>query len=518
MALKPVGGSSQTTAPTAPEAERFTPEYFAGLGRSAAQGITFGTADELEAFIRSAIGETTYKQERDKIRAELEKFRSDFPVEAYGTEIAASIPTAGGLAKSLAGLGVRGAVKQAGIGGALYGAGAAEEMEDVPLSATLGAGIGMGAQKIAPTISREAQALIKKGIPVTPGQLFGGGAKRAEEMLTSVPIMGQGIIRAQQRAMRAFPASMYNDALKPIGVKIPTDLPPRAAYNKAKAEFNKRYTKVLEGVEINVTDDLVNDIARVADDVRATLPAQQAKTFDDAIQSQIFNRAVGDKLTGKAIQDIQKNFGREAYKYGTAPGASGYDRALAEAFDAVDEKMMDVLAKYAPQKATELKQINKAYSNFKPLERAAAGAEESAFTPAQALRAARAEARRQQGARAAGEARMQRQAELAKRVIGTEVPDSATPARAMTAAAYGALAGLPVGMSAEGALAALGAGLFGRGMYTPLGQAALRRGIPAAGIALRAPATAGLLAQEAGPRLPRVDITESLPFQRRMGQ
>jgi len=31
---------------------------------------------------------------------------------------------------------------------------------------------------------------------------------------------------------------------------------------------------------------------------------------------------------------------------------------------------------------------------------------------------------------------------------------------------------------------------------------------------MRAPATAGLLSQE----LPRVDITESLPFQRRMGQ
>ena len=85
-------------APEAPSPERFTPKYFAGLGRSAAQGITFGTADEIEGFVRSLIGEETYKQERDKIRAGLEKFRSDFPVEAYGTEIAASIPTMGGAA------------------------------------------------------------------------------------------------------------------------------------------------------------------------------------------------------------------------------------------------------------------------------------------------------------------------------------------------------------------------------------------------------------------------------------
>lgn len=151
MALKPVG--QPTVEPKAPTAERFTPEYFAGLGRSAAQGISFGTADEIEAFVRSLVGEETYKQKRDKIRAGLEKFRSDFPVEAYGTEIAASIPSGAGLVRTLGKYGVKSALKKAGAGGALYGAGAAEEMSDVPISATLGGALGVGGEALAPVVS-----------------------------------------------------------------------------------------------------------------------------------------------------------------------------------------------------------------------------------------------------------------------------------------------------------------------------------------------------------------------------
>lgn len=525
MALKPVGGSASVSAPTS-DAERFTPEYFAGLGRSAAQGITFGTADELEAFIRSAIGETTYKQERDKIRAELEKFRSDFPVEAYGTEIISSIPSGAGFAAGLGRMGVKGALKKAGAGGALYGAGAAEEVEDVPVSAALGGALAVGGEALAPVASRQAKALGKK-IPLTVGQYF-PGMKRAEEALTSMPFIGGGIRAQMERGMQAFPTYMYNRALKPLGVEIPKNTPPRTAFNQARSIFNQKYKEALEGVEVDVNDELLDDLSAIVAKAKESVGEAglaQGVDFENMVIRQVLGRAKDGKLSGEAIQEIQIQLGNEATRYVKSP--LPIDSKIATAYSDLDVGMMDLIAKYSPKKKEILQKTNKAYSQFVPLRAAAAKGLDSEFTPAQAMSAVRSEERKAGAAGlsrlAAGEARMQRPIETARRVIGPTLPDSGTAGRLLTGAALygggGALVGAPGDTSIEGALMGLGAGMLGRGATTRLGQFGLKRAVvPMASRALRAPATAGLLSQMIEPQLPRVDITESIPFQRRMGQ
>jgi hypothetical protein len=113
---------------------------------------------------------------------------------------------------------------------------------------------------------------------------------------------------------------------------------------------------------------------------------------------------------------------------------------------------------------------------------------------------------------------MQELAETGADVIGTKVPDSGTAGR--LALAMGTLGG---GAFVDPVTTGLIAGGTGA-VYSPLAQAVLGgtrkfgRDIPGimqgVSAAMKSPAAAGLLAQE----LPRVDITESLPFQRRMGQ
>ena len=181
--------------------DRMTLSFASGLSRSLGQGITFGFADEAEAYIRSALGEGEYTKIRDDIRENLNKFRADEPAFAYGAEIGAALLTPGGAArlatkagmKAVADKAVMAAAKRpataAGVGGAIYGAGTAEEIEDVPVAAGVSGIIGMGGQAMAPTVSRTARALQRAGIPVTPGQLFGRGAARAEQALTSVPMI-----------------------------------------------------------------------------------------------------------------------------------------------------------------------------------------------------------------------------------------------------------------------------------------------------------------------------------------
>ena len=122
--------------------DRMTLSFASGLSRSLGQGITFGFADEAEAYIRSALGEGEYTEIRDDIRDNLNKFRADEPAFAYGAEIGAALLTPGGAArlatkagmKTIADKAVMAAAKRptaaAGVGGAVYGAGTAEEIED----------------------------------------------------------------------------------------------------------------------------------------------------------------------------------------------------------------------------------------------------------------------------------------------------------------------------------------------------------------------------------------------------
>jgi len=519
MTLVPVGQSQ--AEPAAPEAERFTPEYFAGLGRSVAQGITFGTADEIEGFVRSLIGEKTYKQERDKIRAGLEKFRSDFPVDAYGAEIAASIPTMGGAAAGLTRLGVKGAIKQSGLGGAAYGAGAAEEIEDVPVSSAIGGALGMGGEALAPVVSRQAKALGKK-IPLTVGQYF-PGMKRAEEALTSMPFIGGGIRAQQERGMKAFPVFMYNRALKPLGVEIPKNTEPRVAFTKAKGIFDKKYKEALDGVEVDISDELLDELSTIVNSAKQEVGgagAAKGADFENMVIQQVLGRAKNGKLSGKDIQEIQIKLGQEAMRFGKS--TDPIDSKIANAYSDLDIGMMDLIAKYSPAKKELLQKTNKAYSQFVPLRTAAAKGYEGKFSPAQAMSAVRAEERKSGAAGmsrlAAGEGRMQKPIEMAQRIIGPSLPDSGTAGRTMTGAMLyggaGALMGAPTGMSTEGALAGLAGGMIGRGATTRLGQATLKRlGIPAVAKTLRAPATAGLLSQQVGPVIPQAQADDGIRYE-----
>ena len=136
-------------------------DYFTGLGRSIGQGVTFGFGDEIEAGIR-ALGAGTYDEEVAKIRAELEKFRETNPVSAYGSEIAASLPTGLGLGALALRAGVRGIGKIGAAEGALYGAGVGEDAEDRAVSAAIGAPLGAAGAVVGEKVVRGIAPMIGK--------------------------------------------------------------------------------------------------------------------------------------------------------------------------------------------------------------------------------------------------------------------------------------------------------------------------------------------------------------------
>jgi hypothetical protein len=131
---------------------------FADRARSAAKGATFATNDEIEGFVRSLLSGQTYTSERDKIRKQQAAYENNNPLESLAYEMGGSmlpalvpggqVATAGRMASLAAraprtAMAVRRAAPVAGSA-ALYGAGAADSMRDIPRSMAEEAAFGLG--------------------------------------------------------------------------------------------------------------------------------------------------------------------------------------------------------------------------------------------------------------------------------------------------------------------------------------------------------------------------------------
>ena len=140
-------------------------ERLKALGVGAARGLTLDWADELYAAMAAPFSDRSYEELRDTIRANMERTTENYPVETFAGMFAGGAPT-GGLATGGLGylaLGSRAPAMIAGGAGtgAIAGAGIAEEMEDIPQEAALGATLGAATGIAAPAAVAGFRQLVK---------------------------------------------------------------------------------------------------------------------------------------------------------------------------------------------------------------------------------------------------------------------------------------------------------------------------------------------------------------------
>ena len=472
--------------------EMSTTDLAINLARAIGQGLTFGFADEAEGFARGVLGGQGYEKIRDEARAGLEQFREEMPLAAYGSEIVASIPSAVVGGAGLQALRLAGKIPQAAAMGAAYGAGAAEEVSDVPKSAIGGAVLGAGFQKIAPVVTEPARKLLDRGIPLTLGQSIGGGLKRLEEGISSIPLAGDVIRSARTRASEGFNTEVINEVLKPLGQSIPKGKIGTEAFELANEAIAKQYEKVIPkiGVDFNATADSL--VSKFANQLRP----EELKSLKRIVVNELIDRVSDGKLTGQAFKDAQSAIRQKAYNFSTAQSA--YERELGSALNDISFEITNSLSKTSPNLARELAKADEAYSKLVPVRRAVVKAEkeEGVFTPPQLSTSIAQEAKRQQQKLALGQLPLQDLARAGRATLPSVLPDSGTATRGIIAnALMSGAGGATFGMPLESAL--IGGGLSA--LYTRPAQALLRGAVPAVGRAMRQPATAGLLAQEIPP-------------------
>ena len=165
-----------------------------GRFRALGQGASLGFGDEIEAGVRSALGQGDYNATRADIAGQQAQYAEDNPGEAFalGMVGGAALPgvgVAGHVAKG-AGLGVRalaGARAGAVIGG-VNGAGTAEGgLDERAAGAVTGAGVGAVAGGLMPAVTTAVSAIVK---PVWRGltALLGTGTELATRNMISEAI------------------------------------------------------------------------------------------------------------------------------------------------------------------------------------------------------------------------------------------------------------------------------------------------------------------------------------------
>jgi|TARA_R110000822_G_scaffold276634_1_gene398652 hypothetical protein len=510
----PLPRNSKTVMPT----ERTTGDVAIDFARAGAQGFTFGFADEIEAAVTSAFNSgKSYAEVVKDVRSQINSFRERNPASAYGAEIAGAIlPTIaaqlipGGqaaiaatgtrIAQGVRAMGggqklQRGAQVAAGAGaqGAVYGAGAAEgtPLERLPSAAASGAMSAVAGplvDKVAPTITAKAADLLKKGVPLTPGQavgesgLLGRGLKRLEEgVADNVFLIGDAVRGAFDRAQRGFNRATVTEALAPINAKIPKGLEGKRLVAYGQRLLSASYDKTLGKMKVDNSSDLLDElikITKVADsDVR--------KYVDEAAFRNIISQVGSDgSISGKSLKQAQTRLRKDIRRL-IVDGSEEAARK-ADALEDMRSVLNAAIAKENPKLAPQLNNIDKAYGQFEIVRNAELRRKTSeGFNPGDLLQAAaKGDPTKRQSQFSAGEARMQRLAQDAQDVLGNTTPNSGTAGRQQAARIVTGNAGV-LGAGQVDPITA-GMGLMAPVAYSSMGVPVGRTAVANTGRAMRA--------------------------------
>jgi hypothetical protein len=363
-----------------------------------------------------------------------------------------------------------------------------------------------------PNVDPNVKMLMDEGITPTPGQILGGAFKRAEEGLSSVPILGDFIKSAQIRAVEGLNRAAINRALKPIGDTLPADLKGRDAIKYAENALGDKYENLLPQMTV-VKDALFQtEIFNLKNMVDNGAINQTSKDFFNKwLNNNVLGKFQGQgAITGDTLKGIQSDL---RTTINDLSASTNYDeRLIGTALKEAQDQLRQLVTRTNPKFSKELKAIDTGYANFKRVEKAAGlvGAEGGVFSPAQLQSAIRASDKsKDKGKFATGDAFMQDLSEAGKTVLGNKVPDSGTPYRGMLPLFLGGSAGVA-------GYPAITAGLLtGPMLYSAPGQkltATLLTKRPAGANALadqfrgnERAKLAALMAAQAGNRIPRED-------------
>jgi hypothetical protein len=285
---------------------------------------------------------------------------------------------------------------------------------------------------VSPELSKAAQILSGLGVRLTPGQMAGGGLKAFEDKFTSFPLFG-GLVRdAQTTAIHDLNRAAINEGLKPIGVKLPSNVPVgRDALNFMKDSISAAYDRVMPFINGKMDSDLADDLKHIEIRYGPRLSPALRQELMDVIQHEVRDKfsPFGDisGLDAQAVGTTLDNIYNKARQ-----SEDTYRNRMAGAIKEIDKAFDDMLDRQNPAATKAKHQVDLAHAHYKTVEEATGrtGATSGIFTPAHLASAVRSRDKtKDKSGYARGFALMQKMSDAAKEVMPSSVPDSGTAGR-----------------------------------------------------------------------------------------
>lgn len=379
-----------------------------------------------------------------------------------GEAVPAAILAPGVGAAGAAGLGAKTAIGGA-VGGAQgYAQPYASTREHV-INTLAGAGVGAVIPSAGAAVGKvinglatpAARELAADGVKLTPGMMLGGMAKTAEDKLTSVPIVGGAIRKAQNRALESYSNAAVDRVLAPLGQKLPTGVPAgRDALRYAQGAVSDTYNSTLSQMKATVDAGMRKDIGDIWNKYGTRLGDKGEELHQFITDGVLQKLSQSGPTTGRVVHDIQSDLGQQAARLMKSDLQS--DRTLGQAVKDLQVSVKDMLKRNnTPELNRQLTSAGNAFKQLVRVQRAASaiGSTEGIITPNTLRTAVRAtDSTRNKQAFSRGEAEMQDLAERGVGVIPSKVADSGTAGREGAANLLANVAMLPATLSA-GAIA-----------------------------------------------------------------
>lgn len=328
--------------------------------------------------------------------------------------------------------------------------------------------MGALARVVSPkaSLNPDLKLLQDAGVRVTPGQALGGIANATEQKMQSLPIMGDAITAARNRAKEQFNNVAINRTVTPIGQKIEG-----AGFESVRDAGNalsKEYDAALGSINgVNFNTPTFNQNLGQLQQMSDSLVPQMKDKFDKVLNNIVLGRmSPNGSMLPEVFKKVDSELGKLSSGYQKSQLAS--EKEFGDAIKQLKDNLFNEVKLSNPQVADRLAAADAGWANLVRIEGASKSAKNSGgvFTPGQlntAIQTADQSTRKRAVGR--GTALMQDLGEAGSKVLGNNYPDSGSAGRFFLGA--GALSSAAINPAIPAAL------IGGAAAYTPPIQNAL---------------------------------------------
>lgn len=255
---------------------------------------------------------------------------------------------------------------------ALYGIGSAEgDVGDRLLGGVTGGVTGVGGGVVARRASdltdamlrgspnARAELLAKYDVPMTTGQITGGGMRDFEDLLLKVPYVGSQVAARRGESLEGFNRAAFNEAVAPLGAKVDAIGP--EGVQAAQDLVEGAYTKALQGAQIVVDQPLVQVLRGAPYNRLSKIPRvgpELQAQVDEIVNSFVDTSSGTPVLSGDNLQAAWRSLRNLRQSYKTDPQ---FGQTIAPVLNQFEDAFTDAMSRQLPDRADLFKNANEAY-------------------------------------------------------------------------------------------------------------------------------------------------------------